>query len=51
MKKLIGLSLIVAACIFGYTHFFSVPPASADESALGDLEHRFEAASQQMALK
>lgn len=50
MRKLLGLTLIVAAGIFGYTHFFNVPAASADESALGDLEHRFEAASQSMAL-
>ncbi len=46
MKKLLGLGLVVAAAIFGYTHFLHVPPASAEESALGELEHRFEAARQ-----
>jgi hypothetical protein len=50
MRKILGLSLIVAVGIIGYTHFLQVPPASADESALGDLEHRFAAASQSMAL-
>jgi hypothetical protein len=50
MKKVLGLALIVAAGIFAYTHFLNASPASADERLLGDLEHRFEAASQSMAL-
>lgn len=50
MKKLLGLVVIVAAGIFAYTHFLNTPSASADERLLGDLEHRFEAASQSMAL-
>src|SRR5262245_41057187 len=50
MKKILGLALIVTAGIIGYTHFLQAPPASGDERTLGDLEHRFEAASQSMAL-
>lgn len=50
MRKLLGLCFVFALGIFGYTHFLQVPPASADERALDDLEHRFEAASQSMAM-
>ena len=50
MKKLVILSLIAVAGIIGYTRFLNARPASADDLALADLEHRFEAASQSMAM-
>ena len=46
MKKLLALVLVAAAGIFVYTHFVNAPPASADERALGDLEHQVDAATQ-----
>jgi hypothetical protein len=49
MKNLLLLVLVIGAGIFVYTHFLNAPPASADERALADLEHQFDAASQSAA--
>ena len=48
MKKLLLLLLVVAGGIVGYSYFLNVPPASADERVLTDLEHQFDSANQSM---
>jgi len=50
MRKILILCLIVVAGVVGYSRFGSAHSASADEKALADLEHQFDAASQQMAM-
>lgn len=50
MKQFLALILIVALAIFGWSHFLRVSPLSADESAVGQLEQRFDAASQAVEL-
>ena len=50
MKKLLLLAVVVAGGIFGYAHFLNARPASPEEKILVDLEHRFDKATQQMAM-